>query len=71
MNQKQTHTLRSIFRELPQFSPTDPRWRTAWRSFKKAYLSIPRPSRSSYLKSLRKEADTVKATYQVEVAKQV
>ena len=71
MNQYQTHTLRSIFRELPNFSPTDPRWKNSWRQFKRAFLAIPRPARASYIKSLRKEADEVKATYQVEAAKQV
>lgn len=70
MNQKTTHTLRSIFRELPNFSPTDPRWKASWRQFKRAYLAIPKPARPSYVRSLLKEADAVKATYQVEASKQ-
>ena len=69
MNQQTTHTLRSIFRELPNFSPTDIRWKNSWRQFKRAYLSIPKPSRPSYVRSLLKEADEVKATYVVESAK--
>lgn len=69
MNQHQTHTLRSIFRELPNFSPTDIRWKNSWRQFKRAYLAISKPARSSYVESLRKEADEVKATYVAESAK--
>ena len=70
MNQQTTHTLRSIFHDLPNFAQNDPRWVNGWRRFKRAYLAIPRPVRSSYVESLRKEADEVKATYAAEAAKQ-
>ena len=60
MNQQATHTLRTLFREIPSFAPGDPRLKAAWRSFKRAYNSQPRNERSSYVDSLSRQVAQLK-----------
>ncbi len=59
MNQKRVHTLRRLYVQLPGFSPEDPRSRSAWRGFKRAYNAVPRNRRAAYLASIAQQIDVM------------
>ena len=59
MNQQTTHTLRKLFLRIDPFPASDPRRRTAWRSFKRDYLSQPKPARNKFLAQLKRQIEVM------------
>lgn len=49
MNQSRTRQLRALFNADLLFPVGDPRNRTIWRRFKKAFNRVPRPQRGNQL----------------------